>query len=45
MESKKQKTEKGMAKKLTIRASRKYQIIRSLIEPTTIDFSPRGWAF
>jgi len=36
-ESKKQKTDKGMAKKLTMRTSKKYQIIRSLREPIAMD--------
>lgn len=43
--SKKQKTDKGMAKKLTMSANKKYQMTRSLREPFAMDLSPRGYAF
>jgi hypothetical protein len=43
--SKKQKTDKGMAKKPTMRTSKKYQTTRSLREPFAMDLSPRGTPF
>lgn len=43
--SQKQKTDNGIAKKLTMRASKKNQTTRSLKEPFAMDLSPRGYAF
>ena len=43
--SKKQKTDKGIAKKLTMRAIKKNQTTRSLKEHFAMDLSPRGYAF